>query len=326
MPLLMDKRQVAIAQEAAAGTAEVLVAGDVVLTTGLPTWDPDLMVTPRALLTKSLSPRGHVVGTRAAKISFAMFLRGLSGAPTDPGNLPDFTIPFRACGAEVVVSGSPTDEQAAYTPSSSLIVDATSGSYCTIATYLDGKRFQIYGACGNCRLTFTDGAPVLAEFEMQGVYSTPTDVALLTPTYTTVLEPAFKDAAVSILGFTPKVGQIVLDFGNEVVMRQDPNDPAGFFSAQIVRRNPTLTIDPEEELAGTKDWHAAFVDSTLGAITTGVFPSGGTNYNQLQLTVPNGQLTKASIGDRGGMATAPLEFTCRANNDAGENEWEFLVT
>jgi hypothetical protein len=327
MPLLRKRSQIAIKQEAVAGTAEALALADVVLHTDIPEWDPDVTMVPRAAMSASLSPRGSVVGSKAAKISWKQFLRGTALAPVTATNEPDFSVPFKGCGAQAVVSGAPTDEQTSFTPNTTLVVDPTSGCYCTVALYEDGKIYKIHGAVGNCTLTFTVGSPVLAEFEFTGVYNAPVDGALLAPSYPTVIEPAFLDAALTVHAYaTAKLRALTLNFGNEIAMRPDPNDTSGFFTAQIVGRNPTGTIDVEEVLVSGKDWFANWIAGTAGVITTGVFPAAGTNYNQLQLTIPKAQYTKVGHGDRDGIATAPIDFECNATLDAGEDEWELVQT
>lgn len=327
MPILSKRQQIAIKQEATAGTAETLAAANVVLHTGVAEYEPDVAVTPREAMTASLSPRGSVMGSRAAKIRFKMFLRGTATAPVASSNEPDFSVPMKGCGVGITVSGGSPNEQSSFKPLTSSVVDETSGAYCTVALYEDGKRYLIHGAVGNCVLTCTVGQPVLAEFEFTGVYNVPTDTALVVPTYPTTIEPAFLGASLSVLGYTTaKINALTLNFGNEIAMRPNPNAAAGFFSAQIVGRKPTGTFDPEEVLAATKNWFNEWLAGTLGSITTGVFPSGGTNYNQLQITIPNAGYTKVGLADRDGIATAPIEFEARANSDAGEDEFEIVQT
>lgn len=328
MPQIKGRQQIAIKQEATAGTAETLAAADVIPHKGIAAWDSDAPVVAREFMTGSLSPRGSVVTTQAAKLTFAMHLAGTVGAPVAVTNEPDFSRPFQAAGMAPTVSGTSPNEQSSFVPSSTTISDETAGAYSTIALYEDGKRYMLHGAiCSSCTLTFTVGSPVLAEFEFSGVWNKPTDTALLVPTYKALVEPIFLDAAVSILGFTTaKFQTLTLNFGLEVMMRHQPNNPTGWHTAQIVRRNATGSIDVEEELAATKDWYNEFIAGTAGLITTGVFESGGTNYNQLQLNIPNAKYTKPGLGDREGVSTAPLEFECTANSDAGEDEFEIIQT
>ncbi len=318
---LADKCQVAAKQEATPGTAEVLAAANVIMTTERPTFDPDLEMIARNVLSASPSSRGMVVGSRRAKIGFKQFLRGTSGAPVDPGNLPDYVIPLRGAGMSCVVSGIAPNEVTTSTPSAlGLITD-------TLAVMCDGKQYQIHGAvCSSMKWTLAKGSPVLVEYEFTGIYNTPTDVALFAPTYPTVTEPPFLGATFSILGFTTaKIKTLTIDFGFKVAERPQPN-ATGILSFAIVGREVKGTVDVEEELAAAKNWYSEWLSGTLGAIQTGDFPSTGSNYNQFNLSMPNCQYTKVGFADRDGLVTAPIEFIARANSDAGNNELSLVGT
>jgi hypothetical protein len=230
------------------------------------------------------------------------------------------------CGAVGTISGGGGAEQISYKPSSTSISDETTGAYCTVGYYLDGKRYMIHGAVGNCVLTFQVGSPVKADFEFTGVYNAPTDTALLVPVYPSTVESAFLGATVSIpTSYTsPKLRSITLDLGNEITMRPNPNTATGLHTAQIVRRSPKGSMDPEEVLAATENFWDHWLSGTLGAITTGTF--GTANNNQLSLSIPNAQYAKVGLADRDGLAVAALEYVCRANSDAGEDEWELIQT
>jgi len=329
--MIRSRQQIAIKQEANAGTIETLANTNVILHTGDAEFETDITMTPRAAMTASLSPRGSVVGQQMAKIRFKMFIRARSTgtAPTTDATAGDYALPFIGCGATAAYSGANPNEIATWTPSSATITDETTGAYCTVGLHMDGKLYRIHGAQGNCKLTFNVGQPILAEFGFTGIYNAPTDAALLaTPTYPTAIEPAFLGASLSLIGSyaTARVGSMSFDFGNQIAMRPYPNTTTGFFTAQIVSRNPTGSIDPEEVLAATNNFWTQLTAGTLGAITTGIFPSGGTNYNTFNFTVPNAAYTKVGLGNRDGVALAPVEFEARANSDAGENEWSLVQT
>jgi hypothetical protein len=320
-PLLNTKQQIAIKQEAAAGTPIALAAADVIIHTGIAEYEVDAQITDREFNSATLSPRGSVIGAISATIRFKMYMRGTVGVPVDPTNLSDLAVPFKGCGVNAVVAAGETT----YKPSSTLIVDDTSGGYCTVALYEDGRRYSIAGAQGNCKLTFERGAPGMAEFEFKGIYIEPTDAALLVPTYPAVVEPPFLGASMTVLTYgNAIINTLTLDFGNEVVMRPDPNDASGYFSGQIVSRKPTGTIDPEEVLAATKNWWNEWTVGTTGAITTGTW--GGAAENQFNLTIPKAAYRSVNRDNRDGIAIAPIDFDCRANTDAGDDEWNLLQT
>lgn len=328
--MLTARQQIVIKQEANAGTAETLAAANVVLHTGIAEFEPDVQMTPREAMTASLSKRGQVVGAKAGKIRWKQYLRGTSVAPVQDTTFPDFRVPFLGCGVKDTVSGVNPNEQTSFKPSTTLVEDLTTGACCTVGLYEDGKRYLLTGAVGNCVLTFVMGVPTLAEFEFTGALSgpAPTDTALLVPTYPTIVEPPFLGAALSILGYTSAhIRQITLDFGNKITLVPDPNSlTSGYAFAQITDRAPVGTFDAEEVLAATKNYWNEWLSGTTGLITTGVFPSNGTNYNQLQLNVPKAAYVKTGLGDRDGMANVPIDYECRANSDAGEDEWELIQT
>lgn len=335
MVMLSQRQQVAIAVEATAGTNETLDATDVVLHTGIAEFEGDPAMVPREAMSASLSKRGSVVGARMGKIRWKQYLRGSynhsTGAIAAPsvGTEPDFHVPFLGCGLAATISGTTPNEQTAYVPSSTTISDETSGAYCTVGLYEDGKAYVLRGAVGNCVLTFNNGSPVLAEFEFTGVwsYALITDTALLSSVvYPTFVEPAFLSASVSILGYAAKISSLRLDLGNRISMRPNPNNGQGYHVAQIVDRKPVGSIDPEETLDATNAWWDTWILETKGAITTGTFPNGGTNYNEFNLNIPNAQYTKVGLADREGVATAPVEFECLANTAAGEDEFTFTQT
>lgn len=332
MPILTARQQIAIKQEATAGTLESLVAADVVQHTGTAEFEADWTMTPREAMSSVLSPRGSVRGSRMGRIRFKMYLGGSynhttgASAAVAAGTEAPWHVPMLGCGAASTISGGAGSEQNSYKPSSTTIKDETTGAYCTIRLYEDGKAYTLIGAVGNCVLTLQTGMPVLAEFEFTGRSQVnPADASLLVPVYSDVIEPPFLNASLTVLSYaTPYISRLTLDLGNEIAMRPDPNGTSGFFTAQIVRRNPRGTLDPEETLAATKNWWAEWSLGTVGSITTGVFD--GTNNNSLSLTIPNASYTKVGLADREGVANAPLEFECRANSDAGDDEWELVQT
>jgi hypothetical protein len=318
MPLLASRCQVAIKAEAVKGTAEALAAANVIMCTEAPTWDPNVEIIPRNILSASASSRGVVTGTRMAKISFKMFQRGTTGAIADPANLPDWTVPVRSSGMTATVSGGGGSEIMTVLPST---LAAATQIPCSVAIYKDGKQYMIHGAQGNVKKTYTVGSPILLEFEFTGIFNTPTDVALLVPTYPAVIEPPFLGAALTILGFaTPKIKTLTIDLGNKVSISPYPNTATGLFYAVITDRDPKGTIDVEEELVSVKNWHAEFLAGTTGSIATGAFPSTGSQYNKINDTYPKVQYTKSGHADRDGIVTTPLDFIPRGNADAGNDE------
>jgi hypothetical protein len=323
MPLLSAKQQIAIKQESTAGTAISLAAANVVMHTGRAEWTPEVTVVPRESMSASLSPRGSIVASRSAKIKWSQYLRGTSIAPVAVTGEADFAVPFKGCGADVAVTGGVGNEVATYTPSTTIVSDETTGAYCTVSLYEDGKVYKIHGAVGNCVLTFAPGMPIKADFEFTGCYNVPAAGALLAPTYPTVVPPTGISATTQVISgyLTPRLSQFTFDFGNQITMRPAASTTSGYFTAQITGRKPGGTLDPEETTVAVNDWYAQFLAGTTGSM---IMLWGATPYNTLILTLPNPIYTGVSLGDRDGVAINSVSYEARANSDAGNDEWSFV--
>lgn len=293
--------------------AEMIMANDVV-------WEPDIRQTPRNAATSSFSSRGSVPGGGACKVTFKMDLRGRTSAFSS-SVLPDCALPMRACCASVVFSGPAGSEIVTVAP-----VD-TPASWFTIGKFMGGKLHRMAGSLGNCKITYENKTPVVAEFEMMGVYVAPSDVPLRTTglALSSPMPPPYLSAATSILGLTtPLIKTLTLDFGNQIGLEDDPNSAQGFYRAFLGGRQPTCTVDPESQLVGTKNYFSELTVGTTGPITTGTFPTSGTQYNKQNLNMPNCQYLKAPYADRDGLSVHNIDFIPRANSDAGADEWSIV--
>lgn len=140
----------------------------------------------------------------------------------------------------------------------------------TIGLYEDGRYKQIAGASGTFTITLSRGQPVQIEFTFTGIFSDPSDVAILTPTFPTINPMRFKGTTVSLtvdsVEYNPKVSEISLDAGNTMTMLPDANQSSGYQYAMVTDRNPTGNIDPESELVATNAPYAALYDHTEYAL------------------------------------------------------------
>lgn len=321
MPDVTKRQQLVMKAEGTPGTAEVLESGgglaanaEMVLCSDI-TFDPDVAQIGRAAMGASFDTSGSVTGARMGKISFKSNLRGRTAA-FSASVLPDNNLPFKACGLSVTMSGGAGSEIVTVAPVSTI------STWYTVGFYNDGRLYRLAGALGNMKLTFKRGEPVVAEYEMLGAYVAPSDVALRTSGLATSAPapPPFLAAAVSILGYaTPRIDTLTFDLGNELMMRGDPNATSGVLTAMLVGRTTKGSLDPEAVAVGTKNYWSEWLADTTGSITTGTFPSSGTQYNKMNLTAPKAKPTKIGKGDREGLAVNPYEFECQRNTDTGDD-------
>lgn len=338
MPDLSGKVQVVLMAESVPGTAETLAtagtltSGAVMTLASDVSYTPDILQTERSAQTLSFSSRGNVSGTRMAKIAFKANLRGRVAA-FSASVLPDVALPFRACGCSVTMSGGGGSEIVTVAP-----VDTVSTWY-TVGIFNDGRHYRIAGSLGTVKLTFETGAPPTAEFEFTGVYVPPTDLGMVTNSVAENLStglahgapapPPFLSAAVNILGLTsptPKIKTLTVDLGNTILMRQDPNAASGFVTAVITGRKVVGSVDPEMQTISAKNYFNELISDTTGTITTGTFPSTGTQYSKQNMTITKAKYLKGGRGDRDGLAIFPIDFEAQANSDTGADEFSLVFS
>jgi hypothetical protein len=238
-------------------------------------------------------------------------------------NLPDFTLPFRACGCSVTGSYGAGVETVTVAPVSAM------STWYTVGVFNDGLLYRIAGAQGDVTLTFKAGDPVMAEWTMTGAYAAPIDSVLISSGYALALPapPPFLAAALSVGGFTTaRIESLTLALGNAITMETDPNGIHGMYRAAITDRKPGGSLDPEMTIVATRDWFSLWVAGTRALLNTGTFPSTGTQYNKLALSQPNVGWKKATLGDRGGIVTVPLEYESIHNTDAGNDFFSLVLS
>ena len=170
-----------------------------------------------------------------------------------------------------------TNKCLGYVPQSDVNLQST----VSIGMYLDGKLCAFKGAMGNVEYQFNHGDACLAQFEMQGVLVSYTDVAMPTnafeghkvpPTFLgaklTLSSPTNNPAAANRYGtggtstFTTKgaLNQVRLSSGNNVILQPNSLDPDGIAFALSTGRKPTGSFNPTEVLSATEfDFISRFV-------------------------------------------------------------------
>lgn len=317
-PFLLQRGQLAVEIEAVEGTAETLVAADLIAPIFEPEYTPNFEQGDREAIQPSFSQIKKIQGERSATFAFATEMKGSGTAGTVPANLSKL---LRACGfsetivAVVSVTYAPASENV---PSLTMI-------YNELAQ--DGTVFehQIVGARGTVVFEVVKGQIMLARFEFTGRYIKPIAGTLLTPQPTLAPDP---EAALAIaFSFQGQAGllaqNITLDMANEVTLRNDVNEATGNFSAIITNRIPTGSIDPERKDPATVNFFTALEDNTEGILT---FVLGSTAGNILTLTAPAVQVINIGPGDRDGIRIDALDLMLNQSVVAGDDELSLAFT
>ena len=313
--MLLRKAQIALKLEAAEGTAETLAAADADLYVYEPTFSPDIQTTPRNPLRATLSNLPHFIGRKMASISFKTELVGSAAA----GTAPTYGDALKACGmSETLV----TSTSVTYAPDST--TSEGTGTSATVALYIDGKKYMIYGARGDWELNLVAGEPGFITFTFTGIYGGVTDVALLTSiSYPATTPSVFMGATLTNGGVSMIAENFSLKAGNTVTVRPDVTTATGFRAAAITARDPGGSVDPEEELVSVRDDWGQLAAGSVTALSL-VHGTGAGNI----LTIAAAKLSVESVGlgDRDGILTNGIDFTLVSTTAAGEDEYTLAFT
>jgi hypothetical protein len=303
--LLTRQRILAAKVETTTGTNATLAAGNALYNAFDHEMKLDTEMVDRrgqSALSRLPAVRGGMAGT----YTFKTHLTGQGGStPTD--STAQVLLP--ACGL-VYAAGvvSPQTGSASYTS-------------LTMGLYQDGLLFQLVGCTGKVKFMFKSGQPVVCEWEFKGAWETPTDVALLTPTYPTLIPPRFASATFTLGGASHKISELEIDIDNEITMREDATKASGFHSSTVTDRNIKVTLDPEHTLLATKDWWAVHAAHTEAALAISL---GSVANNTIAFAAPKLQVLKPELGDRDGILINKLE--CQANRSASAGDDEMTIT
>lgn len=298
--MLNNRCQIVVEQEGTPGTAETLLAADVILASN-PSFEPIIEPYEREAKSSSLSVFSSVFGQRSAKMSFDVDLVGAAAA----GDSVHYSDALLACGfAETLVAVT----SATYLPASDSLPSVTLGMY------VDGKIYKMWGAVGTVSLLLEAGKPGVLHFEFTGADFSVTDGAFLAAvTYEPTIPPTFQGATLTIDGFAAKVSKVEINMNNVVALRPDANASSGNGLAVITGRRPTMSIDPLNELVATEDFEGNWRAGTLMAFSAVL---GSVAGNTITITAPKVQYHDVKPGDRDGESILEIEsLLCRNSGD-----------
>ena len=308
MPLLKRKRVLAAKIETTIGTPIALTGADGAFNV----YDPIIQATVAMVQREGQGGFGMLPSITEGHIGVATFRTYLEwdGTATEPSWAETF---FPACGW--VKSGQ------VYSPRSES--PGANVETLTIGCYVDGVFKTISGAMGTFVVTLPTGKPGYIDWTFTGVWIGPTAVALITPTYPTDKGLRFAGGLAEWNGVNLCVSQATINANNEVVMRECPTTEAGYISAIVTNRVPTVSIDPEAVTIAAQDRWAAWLASTEYALE---LDCGGPGNSQLEFNAPKAQIINNQEADRGRMLTDTIEFQCNKNGATHDDELTITFT
>lgn len=190
------------------------------------------------------------------------------------------------------------------TVSSSRQQESEGNASASVAVNIDGVQATLKGWRGNPSIRLKNGEVGVVEFAGQGAgASQPTDVASAGVAADGATPPPVIGGTYAIgASWSPCYGESVWTLGNEVALRECPNDASGYHGSIISNRQPTVTIDPELVKEAIFPILGNLWDKTTFRIAFSL-GSGTPGGNNFVLNAKSAQMQSASPGDRNGIAT-----------------------
>ena len=187
----------------------------------------------------------------------------------------------------------------------------------TIALYQDGIVKKLRGCAGNVVFKFLAGKVVRVEFTFTGIWVAPTDTAILSGiTYPTTSPLRLVSSALTVGAWSPKIAELTLDIGSQVVMREDAADASGYAHGLITGRKVSGSMNPESTLAATNNIFGDMTSRNEKALSAVL----GSTGNKCTFAAPKLQWTNPQTADRGDLQTDQAAFQLNRSASAGDDE------
>jgi hypothetical protein len=119
------------------------------------------------------------------------------------------------------------------------------------------------------------------------------------------------------------VATATINSGNSVILRECPTTEAGFISAIITDRLPTITIDPEAVTVASQDRWGKYLSQAEHELELDV---GGPADSQIEFVAPSAQILNISETDRNGQVADTIEYQCNKNGATHDQELTITFT
>lgn len=189
----------------------------------------------------------------------------------------------------------------------------------TIGSYENGLKKLLRGCVGTWTLHLPAGRLAYFEWDFMGIWDAPTDVSILTPTYESNLGIRYASSTTTIGSYTPKLEEITISAGNQIILREDPADPSGYHSALITDRKVTISANPESQLVATYDPWGDWLARTERAFSATVLNA----TDKLTLAAPKLQVVNVQTTDRSDNQVDQIDYQANRSAAGGNDEFTF---
>lgn len=297
------KKQLAAKIETTEGTAETLTGSEAGFLPKELEFIDDLEMLKREVHLQVLSQIADIPGARPAMVRFKHEMMGASAA----GVAPPIGILLKACGIKETIVA---DTSVTYT------LTSVQSDYktLTLGVWEDGILQIGRGFMGKCKAVFEAGKLPYWEFDFLGIWNSRADAAAYSNTLPTILPQIFQNAAFEVDGASAfnKASKIEIDFGQDIVLRTDPDSEYGLIHAIQVGREPKVMIDPEAVPVATYDVIAKHGAGTTIQLEWVVGTGTGKTFS---FSIPTAQIKSRKMGERDKLMIMDLELSLTGDND-----------
>ncbi len=307
-PKQADLGVLAAAIEGTKGTAETFTAAHGGIECERPVIGFDLPVASR----RAYRPyHDHHKSVPAGPRMYTLACSVVNKGASDAGGLPEFSELLRACGMNEAVSAGTS---VTYT----MVAATESQKTATVGLYMDGIRYQMAGAMADATFRFEQGEIPMIDFDIQGKYLAPTGTAILANTeLNDVTPPEVDSATLTFQSTTIYATAVEVALGNVIAPRRTITADGGIEHFIKTGVDIQITVDPEVEAVGTRDFINKIVTAEAGEFVISI---GTTAGNTITITCPQVQVIEAGPGDRDGIATYQITLGARVNDPVNGND------
>lgn len=297
-------------------------------------WSDEPRMFNRRTFAKTLSRFPHLVGQTVVQLTGRVEVR--QTAVTDGSGSEDAWYNFLFAAGLINTAGGSSNAITYTTDSSAhktLTVYAWTGSNGSTAL-----RRGLRGGAASAKMVAKVGEPMILEFTIYGVHDTTnTDLvaqmhAIPTITHEDAIPGVFN--AVSSISWggvsNVKLSSFEVDFGSQVVERQNAASQGGIEHFCVTDRDVTITIDPEVPLTSSINYHAQLCAGTEVALLLThnqpltASPSHGAAT--FAFNFPKCQIEALTTGDRNGIATFGITAKPNLSSAPGDDEMTLTIT
>jgi hypothetical protein len=186
----------------------------------------------------------------------------------------------------------------------------------TLVMNKSGVQHQMPGAIGTFDIEAEAGQYAKINFDFQGIYVAPTDVAVPTNlSYEQTLPAMVELAQLRIDDFNAIVSKYTLDIANDIQPRPDVSSANGYIGLRLVDRKPEGGIDPEADLVASHDFWGKLSAATRMPF---VMRCGTVVGNIVNLIHPQVQYSGLTYQDRNNILN--YDAGLRISSAAGDDE------